>query len=374
MAWAFLFALFPLLAQKFVSDQEMDASRDAWLLITLSLVAAAVWPWAPWFTPMLWWFLVFWRGPDRLPSLVTWLGIGASWWLLRSLPAPYWPVIPYLWLVIGAWHVLILGLQFDPKRRVGHEGPRLAPMPAWLVKITKGHAQYRTRRPPGLLGSPPTTALFLALVAPFAPWWLVPLYVGGIMLTGSYVALGAVLIGLGVVYPPVAPFVACSASLGVLAVSLMLWLERNPKVHWWAWWLDRLPHGASLDGLRARLNVWLVIYHVSWLTPWQTVVLGRGPWTLPKELRRRSFQWDLPGADSGAFCEVLGLAWDYGVFGVVAFGLFAWQVSTGMRWGDPWSAAMVTAGVLSLMHFPGRLPQTGLVILAIGAKLATSTS
>lgn len=369
---ALLLALVPALAMRWINDPELADARDLWLLAVLGLGAGAVWPTAPWLSCIACWFLIRWRSMDLVPSLVTWMGIGASWYLLRALPGWAWEWLPAAWLIVALWHVAVLAVQYDRRYVTGVTGARQVEAPTWLLRITDGAIRWRTSRPWGLLGSGPTTALYLTLVSPFAPWpvWLV--LMAGIYLTGSYVALSAALIGFAVVHVSVAPLMLAGVALAALGAGLMLWQEaQDPFKRRWAPYLDRFTtHRGSLDGLRLRLNVWRVLWLVAHRSTWRVNVMGRGPSTLEAELERRSFAWEIALPEGGSFNEFLWMAWDLGAFGVVAMGLFALQTLKGFQVGDPWSAALVTGAVLACGHFPMRLPQTGLVFLAVGARLS----
>src|SRR5262249_45324200 len=155
----------------------------------------------------------------------------------------------------------VLILQFDRRYPPGGDHgnhPREVPTPQWLRRLTAGAAAWRCLRPWGLLGSGPTTALYLALVLPLAPVWLWPVIGTGIFLPGSALACLAAILGASVMYPRLFTWFTLPILAPALAAAVLLasrTVSGKPHHYRGARWLERLTtHGASLDGLRIRMH------------------------------------------------------------------------------------------------------------------------
>lgn len=127
-------------------------------------------------------------------------------------------------------------------------------------------------------------------------------------------------------------------------------------------WLRFLPRDDSLDPLKGRWHA----LQAAWagLTWW-----GIGPTGTERLLQRYSASRHVSTPSGALFNEPVQLVLEYGWLGALALGALVWQVVPHLRPGDPWSAAWVIGCVLSLTHFPFRIPMTGIVWLAITAKL-----
>lgn len=318
-------------------------------MAVLAAGTIALIPFAPWLSCLGAWFLLRWRSSAVLPSLITWAGIGATWWLLRSLPELAWTLLPYAWAGLALAHVTWIVLQ---------------------------RLKTKMPRPWGVLASPPCCAMVIALLAPFAlalHWSLaVPLAVG-LWLTSSWLAILATLIALPVLFPVLTYFVY--AWVVVLVAALILELRRRPAGAEGSTLVDRrvwdfMPRGRSLDGLRVRANVWRVIWAVWRHEGWWAWVKGRGPYTLNPAMQRWAYRYNVPLPEGDAFNDGLQHVHEYGLLGLTAIALFCWPVVIHLRLGDPWSAAWIVGAILSLGHWPMRWPTTGVVWLAVSARLA----
>lgn len=134
--------------------------------------------------------------------------------------------------------------------------------------------------------------------------------------------------------------------------------------------LEWTPRGHSLDPWRARWHTWRALILAGWRDG--SFLAGAGPGTVERTLQRYSAARRVATCAGAAFNEPLQIAYEYGAFGVLALFLFCAQVVPHLRPGDPWSAAWLIGAVLSLVHWPIRLPTTGLVWLAISAKLVAA--
>ncbi len=348
-------ALAPGMPIAMISMRELTKLRNWWLLAVLTL--GAVWLVAAgeaWLGCIAVWYAVRWgnphvipgeHGPDAAqekrirPGLITWVGIGATWFLLRSMPSWAWDWLPTAWLVVAAYHVFVCAYVSWTK-----------PSPY------ERRALFGLWRTKGTQGSPAITALFFALVAPFAPWWFWPVLAVGLYLTWSWLALIGVAAGLTVLYPASGLYIAATV-LTLLGTWFISWR--------WGWkWFEFTPRGDSFDSVINRLILWWLITKAWWAGPrW----LGRGPYSLEPELRRWSSRcWiELPNGE--ACCDPLQHVYEYGLLGVVAVGALVYRLVVHAHLGDSWTAALVGAAVMSWGHYPTRQPAIGLVVLTVAA-------
>lgn len=132
-------------------------------------------------------------------------------------------------------------------------------------------------------------------------------------------------------------------------------------------WLEYSPRGDSLDPLWGRWHALCGIWHG--LRTGRTWLTGAGPDSTERLLQRYSAARRVPLPSGAAFNEPAQLVYEYGILGALALVTLVAQVAPHLRPGDPWSAAWVIGAVLSLTHWPARLPLTGTVLLAITCKL-----
>ena len=323
-----------------IAVRELSKLKDRWLLVTLALGSTWLLTVEPWLGVMGWWHVFRWTSPATLPGLTTWTAIGATWFLLRSMPPWAWDWLPWAWLLIAAGHVAwcaVLAWSPNPHARRPLFG-------LWRTKASQG--------------SPAITALYFALVAPFCPWWGWPVLALGLYLTWSWLALIGVAVGLSVLYPAWA-WLPASLLASVLAVWFLSW-ARGIKLFEWT------PRGDSFDSVINRLIVWVLIVRGWWHGPrW----LGRGPYSLEPELRRWSSRcWiELPNGE--ACCDPLHHLYEYGLVGILAGCAFVLPALSSGQLGDPWLASLCAGLAVSLGHYPMRQPAIGLVILTCAAAV-----
>lgn len=333
-------ALAPSLSVSMISMPEVIRIRDTWLLTVLAL--GAVWlafAGEVWLALMALWYLIGWRSPARHAGLLTWVAIGATWFMLRSLPPWAWTWLPWAWLTIAAIHVA-----------------RCAWLAWCMPSPYERRALFGLWRTKAWQGSPAITAIFFALVAPFCPWWGWPVLGLGLYLTWSWLAFIGVATGLAVLYPAWAGWLVASVTL-VLATWAISWAYDVKLFEW-------TPRGDSFDSVIARLTVWVLLVQAWWAGPrW----LGRGAYALDPELRRWSSRSkrELPTGESSV--EPLQHLYEYGALGILAVGFLGLRLSSGFACGDPWTAALAASAVISLGHYPCRQPAIGLVVLTLAA-------
>lgn len=332
---ALLAGTIPLISVRFVSGRYLDAARDVWLLALAWIGAALTLLWVS--VPlglMAIAVLLWWRSWESLPAVLTWAGIIATWAIVQALPDMAFALLP-----IG-WRIATLGLLVFAfvQRWNGFE-----------VKATTG--------------SRVLLAALLVLVWPFTHPIEWPAYAVGFWLTSSWIALGALLVAIALRYPVMVPWLAGFAALVVvcfLVTPLRLAI------------IDRTPRGGSLDGLRNRWRTAKATVSLTWET--HRVVFGWGPMlasrmhpSLARSLASESVRRQVHLDTSPIHCEPLELACTYGLLGMTAMSIFAWQLWGRVTFGDPWSASAVAGIVLSLATIPARAVSVGgvwLIVLA----------
>jgi hypothetical protein len=324
-----------------VAPEYLRTARDRWLLCTLFLtIVAMMYVHEYWLAAIGAWFLWRWDGPQRLESLVCWIGVGASWFLLRQLDADTFTRISYAWVVWGLAQVALLTWQW-------HKG---------------------TARPPGTYGSPPTSANFLALTIFFAPWWLWPVFAWGLWLTSSFLAILAVGVASFLLVPAPTSFVLGFGM--VVFVSERYSSHHDPDKKLTRWLDAHTIRGMSTGTVRGRWMTWRLL--LSRLT-----LAGVGGGHMPRQMVRWSTEIRtteprshlLPPGE--AHFELGQIAYEYGLLGLAAALLFLWPLVQNVNTGDAWSAAFVSGCILSLGHWPIRHPAVGLLFLAVCAGVLT---
>ena len=251
-------ALAPLLPLPFVSGRYVTHARSLWLMAILTVGIVWLAPRELWLALIGLWFLIRWprdSDPQRLvPSAVHWAGVAVTWGLLLTLPRPWLAWAPWGWLAWAGWQSLTLVLR---KYKLGG-------------------------RQKGELGSPVITALYLALVAPFCPWWGWPLLGAGLLVVSSFHAFGAVGVALVWLRPELWP-------VGVLAALTggLLWCW-SPVVGGQRL-LEWTPRGDTIDSLVSRWRGWQLLWHHGR----KTWLLGTGPGTTEPALLRWGTRYDL---------------------------------------------------------------------------------
>ena len=334
MMWllALAAALMPSVPLVQVSASQLAKARSYWLLGLLTVGIVYLAHVELWLALMGLIFLCRWRSSDTLPTLVTWVAIGLTWFLLLKIPPDLYRYVAIGWLAIAVWQVVLI-------------------VQRWWV---------HRRRIAGSFGSPPITAMFLAVVVPLSPWWLWPVLAIGLFGTSSIGAAVAVSVSLVWLYPWVWPYPATAALVVTILWALSPWLKDRRIFEW-------TLRGDTLDSWHARWFAWRVIAHEFRRSPTHWA-LGHGPNASTKVLRPWASRLgvELPHEVTN---EALQHVFEYGVIGGIALLAFLWRVVPSLVIGDPWSAAWVGFAMLTWTHWPCRHPTLGLVFLALSAKV-----
>ena len=332
-------ALAPTLPLPYVAGPTVARARALWLLGILTVGIVYVAQSDLWLSLIGLWFLIQWPRhadpPTLMPSALLWAGVGATWGLLLALPRELLAWAPWGWLLVAARECVVLIVR---KFRLG-------------------------ARQKGAFGSPVLTALYLALIAPFCPWWGWPLLGAGLLVVSSFHAFAAAGVGAMWVLGDLRSWLL-GAFLALLGAILWAW---SPVV-WGQRLLEWTPRGDTFDSIVSRWRGWQLIWHhgrANWL-------LGAGPGTMEPALLRWGSRYDLELTWGEGFNELLHFWYEYGALGLVAVAAFVWRVSPGLKLGDPWAAAWVAGVVLAVGHWPLRHVSIGLPWLAVSAYLATA--
>ena len=336
---AILTALIPAIPLVQVSNSQLAKAQSYWLLALLS--AGVCWlAWTEmWLALIGFAFLCRWRSASReqdvikiLGSVIKWVALGATWFLMLQIPRPLWE-----WVVVG-WTLVAL-------------------QQVWLL-VYRWH-KIRVRMV-GTLGSPVLTGLFLAavfaIVHPFG--W--PLVGVGLFLTSSVAAGLAVSVSIIWLHPWTWP-----AFAGIGLVVTALWalspFLKGRRIGEWT------LRGDTLDSWWARWYAWRITVH-EFRQDRRQWLFGYGPGTVTPMLRRWAGRTniELPHETT---CEVLHFVFEYGLVGGLAIGAFLWRVVPHLMVGDPWSAAWIGVVVMSFTHWVCRHPVLGLLFLAISARV-----
>ena len=201
----------------------------------------------------------------------------------------------------------------------------------------------------GSMGNRVVTGGFLAFCFALAPPALLPVFGLGVLATNSFTALGGALVALAIRYP----------------AWVLYWspLVAGAVVSCWIW------RGHPRDSITGRLTVWRLLWF-SWLDDgWTGRLLGHGHWAFGRRARWWHAQGLVRDIYSQAHQDALQALVEYGLLGVFALGAWLILLSRGMAVGDPWTAAVATALVVSLNQFTLHLPHTGLPVVAAAGVL-----
>lgn len=198
----------------------------------------------------------------------------------------------------------------------------------------------------GTLGNSNYYGVYLAMIAPLAPWWAVPFFVVGIILSHSLLAMGAVSLALLWRVRANRRFVIGGAVLAFASLVL----------------IAALKGAVPLSGMAHRLAVWkLALDH---LTEWQWLVgLGPGSWAETVPFLQRAAQIYPNEVFIQGHNEWIQLVYENGLVAMLC--LSGWLWAHKRAWTGLYGPALVSVMVCSFGMFGVRLAITGCVALAI---------
>lgn len=203
-------------------------------------------------------------------------------------------------------------------------------------------AFHETTRPAGTFGNKNYLAAWLAILLPTTPAVLTGLFLLGLLLTTSWLALVASWVGLWVQYP----------------AQWRLWSVWGACAIVGGWALHLAP-GASWS---ARSEVWRTALDSLTTSDW---LIGHGPgswitsvqhWTMTRLTSVEGYFWT-------AHNDVLQHGFEEGLIGMAL--LAGWLWAHRRIWSGPMRGSLAALGVMSLAFFPFHLVTTGLVALVV---------
>lgn len=360
-------SLAPANAIPLVANRALARARDRWLLSVLTL--GTVWlafqgEYA--FALIALWHLCVWPqtrdaelgetglAHEHLACLTLWVAIGASWFLLKSVPLWAYEYIRWAWLAIAVGQVAILVAA------------------QWIVDWPRDNRPRLGFRVKALAGSPVLSSIFLAIVLPLAPWWVAPVLLLGLYLTFSFTSLVAVSVGLCVT---LGGAIWIGVAMVALPFGLLFWSRRGAQdIQGKATFrtqrlFESTPRGDSVDGWRGRWVEDLLLIREWWSAPWRQRIMGHGSGAGAIHTRLWSSRQSQELPTGECHNDPLQFLYEYGALGGLAGLAFLAMIGPHLRLGDPWSAAWLSLLVVSGFHWPMHHPQYGLIFLVLSSKL-----
>jgi len=321
---------------------------------------------------------VAWRGrawsTREVPGVAFRLGIGTlfaacvvpAWGLLAAQAAAWWWVRGWvirsgglLWPTAAA--VLCVGLQ-SPQGGIDF-GIALALAMGIAQSALAINQRYEwipfflvPGQVVGTLGHRTGLGIYLGMLMPLAfttdyGWYLVVLYLPGLIVARSSVGYGAAATGLMWVQPHLWSIAALGMTLGILH-RFVKWNGGHVR-----------PRLLS-DAWRARASVWIVAL---WKTQrWPFWLIGHGGDSFHEDGRTWIYNHKLSEEYKEAHNDYIEFLYEYGVLGVGALVWFAWSMRAGVHWGDPATGVLAGMAIASLGNFPVRVaPIIGLAALMV---------
>ncbi len=321
---------------------------------------------------------VAWRGrawsTREVPGVWFRLGIGTlfaacvvpAWGLLAAQAAAWWWVRGWairsgglLWPTAAA--VLFLGLQ-SPQWGIDL-GIYLALAMGVCQSLLAVNQRFEWKaiflvpgQVVGTLGHRTGLGIYLGMLMPLAfttpyGWYLVALYLPGLIVARSSVGYAAAATGLIWVHPGLWPLAIAAFIAGIF----------HRFVKWNGG--DIRPRLLS-DAIRCRVSVWMVAL---WKTQlWPFWLIGYGADSFHEDGRKWIYNHKLTEEYKEAHNDYIEFLYEYGVLGVGALVWFAWSMRTGVYLGDPATGALLGMLVASLGNFPVRVaPIIGLAALMV---------
>lgn len=291
-----------------------------------------------------------------------WLGAFSLLTTVMSLRHP-WPMDPAIFVALGAAAVVVVrhapgwlhraavtGLVALGVVEVGYAALQLAGYdPLWLGWARQSQPLFVH----GTIGRNGYLGNLLAVLAPLAPVWLLPVFAAGVLLSHSLVAALALAVGLAV------RFRARPAALALGAATLALVLAlRTASV-------GSGLLGAATGSWANRMDVW-GMGAMLWLTeaPW----FGHGPggWGQVAAIMQLQ-RWGQPGQPGELFLqahsEYLQVAFELGVAGLAC--LAGWLVAHRRAFLAPAGGAFAAVLVSASAWFPFHLAVVAAPIVVI---------
>lgn len=198
----------------------------------------------------------------------------------------------------------------------------------------------------GTTGNSNYFGVFLAMIAPLAPWWAVPFFLLGILLSHSLLGILAVSVALLWRVRDSKALLALGFGVALMAGGLVMLLKGN----------------TPLSGLMHRLAVWqLALDNLTW----EGWLIGAGPGSWSQHVPGLQFKNSVYANEVfiQGHNEWLQLLYENGL---IAVGIVtAWVYSQRAMFTGPYGGAVLAVMLCSLGMFGFRLAMTGCVALVI---------
>lgn len=217
----------------------------------------------------------------------------------------------------------------------------------WYGVQATHHRREFTR---GTFPGPIFYGTFIAIATPFAPWWVIPFLVGGAALSESITIVIATMVGICWVYP-IAIFPA------LVGAAILYGVIQPRRSH-------------PIDSIRSRVSVIRDVLSVWTSMPWIDRLVGMGPQSLDLHLGALRARRGTGQRWMWLHCDGIQFGLEYGLVGLLGIALWGSALVGHMRIGDPMTASVVVALIVSLTQPPFYTPSTAIPILAVAATLA----
>jgi hypothetical protein len=291
-----------------------------------------------------------WRQDVWLGALAAWVSVTLLWTptvhafeitetivmslvaltILRTMPASALPIFRHVLVGIGLFEVAD-GLQQWMGYDVLWNGTRpITPIPS--IFGTTGNSNYY--------------GVFLAMIAPLAPWWAVPFLLVGIYLSHSM--LGALAVGVALcwrVRERRELAVGMALAMAVVFIEVMVWKGEH-----------------AFSGLHHRLAVWQLAWnHLTW----PGVLLGAGPGNWMQHIPALQVQANIYPREVflQGHNEWFQLLYENGVLAVSL--VLGWLWSQRKAFTGEYGPALLSVMICSVGMFGLHLAMTGCVALVI---------
>lgn len=287
-----------------------------------------------------WWWA--WYGYNRMAGGTFWPAVAMALWV--ALHAPAWA------LDVAVAGLLTMGVV----QTVGGVVQWFR-IPFFLTAEGMIHGTFGHRTGFGI---------YLALLVPLAfltAAWpvLVPIYVVGIALSMSSVAVATAALGVIVLFP--------ASWWLVLVVAVGVALPRVVKVHWGA---DScyIKFRHLGDSWEARRAIWAATWRRSLRFPTWLIGAGAGAFSVQARTWVRSEHLQhTHEVYNEAHNDWLESWYEYGLVGVLALAFWLYRFAGGLAMGDPVTAALAGFGMAMAANFPLRVANLAVVALLLTA-------
>ena len=201
----------------------------------------------------------------------------------------------------------------------------------------------------GSIGNPVYMGSYLAIAGAVAPGWLLPIFIGGVILSRSVGAAVALAVALAVRYRRV----------GWRPVLLVL-----PLIVLTGWHRSLSPSGIT-DSLLKRLAIWgMAMSDLGRSVLGVLIGYGPGAWLRRFPSIQEKAQFALSEIHGQAHNEFVQLVYEGGIVLLVLMTVWVWSRRRTLA-GSPALPGVVAAGVSSLTMFPFQIAATAVLALTL---------